>query len=126
MNTSLLSLCVGSPEPDGIQERRFVNVNIIPRGFRRCPFCEESGCNSFVNKYGLYGEASGETGYHTECLEQIFSDPELYGHKLIDVAIDVEQRQEKKKKNEEVKIQQLKENLERVKNRNFSSGGNNA
>lgn len=81
---------------------------IIPRAFRKCPFCKKTGCDSFAPKYGIYGSVEGETGFHHICLQEVFDSPEVFGHKMVDLAIDLNQRYLKSLKDRKSRLEQKK------------------
>ena len=89
-------------------------MTIIPRAFRRCPFCKKSGCDSFAPKYGIYRHAEGETGYHSKCLKEVLENPEVFGHAPVDLALDLEQRTVCENEYNANKLQRHKERIAEV------------
>lgn len=57
---------------------------------RRCSFCKKRRNLSFVLAYGIYGQCAFQKyAYHNKCLEKVMEDPEKYGHKLVDKALEI-------------------------------------
>jgi len=80
----------------------------------KCCFCEKiDGVISSVPKYGIYAnDVDGRIFFHDECLEVIQLDPEKYGHKVVDRAVDIQDRmQDARKINSDI----IKRYLENVK-----------
>ncbi len=56
----------------------------------KCYFCKEkAGFMHSVQDYGIYGAVGSRTFYHPECLEMVEIDPEKFGHKWVDKAINI-------------------------------------
>ncbi len=56
----------------------------------KCCFCHrKNGVIHSVCDYGIYGEVGKRKFYHPECIEMVELDPEKFGHKLIDIAIHI-------------------------------------
>ena len=90
---------------------------IIPRAFRKCPLCKKSGCDSFAPKFGIYNEISGEEGFHAECLKEVFANPQIYGHALVDKAIDLDQRQHNEREQKAALIERQNARMKEAKKR---------
>ncbi len=55
-----------------------------------CCFCgKKDGVIHSVCEYGIYGGVGKRRFYHPECMEMVEIDPEKFGHKLIDIAIHI-------------------------------------
>ena len=57
-----------------------------------CCFCNgKDGVIHSICEYGIYGD--GDIGkrifYHPECLEMVETDPEKWGHKMVDKALHI-------------------------------------
>jgi len=56
----------------------------------RCYFCNaKNGLFHAVHDYGVYGDVGKRIFYHPECLEMVEMDPERFGHKWADKAINI-------------------------------------
>ena len=65
------------------------NMAII-LGKIKCWFCDEkAGLIYSVQDYGIYGEVGKRVFYHPECLEMVEMEPEKFGHKWADKAIQI-------------------------------------
>jgi hypothetical protein len=59
----------------------------------KCRFCKEKdGVIHSVCEHGIYGEVGQRIYYHPECLEMVQMDPEKFGHRMIDMAIKIEEQ----------------------------------
>jgi len=85
----------------------------------KCWFCDEKGgIIHSVHDYGIYGEVGKRVFYHPECLEMVEMDPEKFGHKWADKAIQINELQKSQRKdfngqiveNYQKKVDQLHQN----------------
>ena len=91
-------------------------------GSLKCCFCEgKMGLFHSVHSYGIYAYDMGKRiFYHPECLEIVEMDPEKYGHKMIDLAIEISDRRKENIKQTNSKIiQEHKEKIETLHRNNF-------
>jgi hypothetical protein len=55
-----------------------------------CYFCElQRGLFHSVHDVGIYGEMGQRLHYHPECLEMVETDPETFGHIMMDKALHI-------------------------------------
>ncbi len=55
-----------------------------------CCFCAtKDGVMESVCDHGIYGEVGGRIFYHPQCLEMIELNPERFGHRMADQAINI-------------------------------------
>lgn len=60
-----------------------------------CIFCGEKGNTIYVKGYGIYdGGFAYPDYYHKSCMKEICSDPENYGHEIVDKALHLLERKE--------------------------------
>jgi hypothetical protein len=81
----------------------------------KCCFCGNvDGEITSVPKYGIYEEVGHRTFFHDECLEAIQLEPEKYGHKIVDIAIDIQDRLKDAKAMNKRIISKWKEHIEKL------------
>jgi hypothetical protein len=56
---------------------------------RKCCLCKKGGELLFIPEYGIYGEEMSKYAYHEKCIQKISSEPEKYGHKLVDLCLHI-------------------------------------
>jgi len=64
----------------------------------KCCFCnKKDGVITSVCSYGSYGDGDvdGRIFYHEECLQLIEAEPEKFGHRSMDKAIDINSRKKR-------------------------------
>ena len=57
---------------------------------RKCIFCGKRQNLEFTNEFGIYGAVSTfKYAFHMLCLENVMMEPEKYGHKNVDAALNI-------------------------------------
>ena len=88
----------------------------------KCHFCgKKNGVIHSVHAYGVYANDVGKrTFYHPECLEIVEIYPEESGHKIMDMAIYINDlRKENIKKCNKKIIKDFKERVEKLHQNHF-------
>lgn len=66
----------------------------------KCYFCgNKNGVIHSVCDYGIYGEVGKRIFYHPECINMVEKDPEKFGHKMMDKALNIYDLREQNIKN---------------------------
>ena len=77
-------------------------MGIINRLLRVCVFCGEKHNIKYVPAYNMYKMTSSGHWFHEACVQNILCYPESHSNKIIDLAIDIIERdkfERAKKKN---------------------------
>lgn len=95
----------------------------------KCCFCKSIfGVLASVHGYGIYGTELGHrVFYHEECLQHVIENPEQYGHRNIDMAIDITDKKKQNIKHNEEIISDYKIKIKKLKHYCFEEilPGNN-
>jgi len=88
----------------------------------KCAFCGgRYGFLHSVNAYGIYGELGKRYYYHPECMNMVEMEPEKFGHKMVDMAIYLNDRlKECKRETNDNIAKDFKEKVEECHANNFS------
>jgi hypothetical protein len=90
-------------------------------GRLKCCLCgKKTGILKSVHQYGEYGGVGGRHHYHQECLELVEMYPEKYGHRITDMAININDlhKDNDERFNSHI-IENYKKQVEKLKKTNF-------
>ena len=88
----------------------------------KCHFCgEKNGILHSVHEYGIYeNEIRKRTFYHPECLKLVEIYPEQSGHRMMDMAIYINDlRKENERKCNKKIIKDFKKKIEKLRQNHF-------
>jgi hypothetical protein len=83
------------------------------RNFKKCIFCHKKDDKlEYANKWGLYGMSESEDAFHPDCVKERVCNPEKFGSREVDRAIDITDRFEKTVDTEKLMIERRKNEAE--------------
>jgi hypothetical protein len=87
----------------------------------KCVFCgKKGGILHSVHAYGMYGDIGKRHFYHDECLQLIECEPEKFGHKVVDMALYINELKEQCISRVNSKIaKEFKEKVETLQAKSF-------
>lgn len=87
----------------------------------KCCFCNKSeGMLKAVPCYGIYSEESDKkVFFHHECLEVVQENPEKFGHAIVDMAVDIQDRIDSATETNRKIVKTFKHNIEKLQRAHF-------